>query len=376
VKIILAPDSFKESLSSIQICQAMERGIRNVLPNAKVIHLPLADGGEGTVDTLVAATSGSFISQNIIGPLGDTVCATFGLLGDKETAVIEMAAASGLPLVPLEKRNPLLTTTFGTGQLIKAALDLNVKSIIIGIGGSATNDCGAGMAQALGVKFFENSSAISAYMTGNLLERVTEIDMTDLDPRIENVHIQVACDVDNPLLGDHGVSKVYSPQKGASPQIVEQLEKNIKRIIDLIEAKTFPVRDIPGAGAAGGLGAGLLAFCHAELQSGIDIILDAVQFDSLIQDTDLILTGEGKIDAQSAMGKTIDGVLHRAQKYKIPVIAIGGAIADGAEELYNKGLISMFSICDRPMELSVAFKRTAILVEKITSQIVRVFHSN
>lgn len=373
MKVVLAPDSFKESLSAIEVCDAMARGVQTVFPDAEIIKLPLADGGEGTVRTLVAATHGKVIALTVPGPLGRPVEAEFGILGDDETAVIEMASASGLPLVPKDERNPLFTTTFGTGEIIKAALDYHLKSILIGIGGSATNDGGTGMAQALGVRFYKNDAVITSYMTGERMGEVTSIDVSPLDPRIGQVSITAACDVNNPLLGERGASRVYSPQKGATPEIVEQLERNMSRIYDLIEPKTRIVRDKPGAGAAGGLGAGLTAFLHAELCSGIEAILDFCHFDDQISDADLIITGEGKIDAQSAMGKTIDGLLAHANRFQTPVVAIAGAVDEEAENLYSKGLLSMFSICNQPMSLQTALQQSALLIEKTTERVMRVF---
>ncbi len=373
MKIVLAPDSFKESLSAPRVCCAMERGIRHVLSDAEIVSLPLADGGEGTVEALAAG--GRIVKQKVVDPLGNEVNAEFGLLGDGQTAVIEMAAASGLPLVPLDKRNPLHTTTFGTGQLIKAALDLNISKIIIGIGGSATNDAGTGMAQALGVTFYHDNQLISDYMTGHVLARITHIDLSGLDTRLKNVEIKVACDVDNPLLGERGAAKIYSPQKGATPEIVQELDANMEQAIAIIENATRSVRDIPGSGAAGGLGAGLVAFLNAEMASGIDTILETLHFDRHIRDADLILTGEGKIDEQSAMGKTIAGVLDRAVKYNVPVIALGGIVFDNADVLYEKGLLAMFSICDGPMDLAHSMADTKHLIEKTCVQIMRLFTS-
>ncbi|MBN1478647.1 glycerate kinase [candidate division KSB1 bacterium] len=372
MKVVLAPDSFKESLSAAEVCDAMSRGVRTVLPDAEIIKLPLADGGEGTVRTLVAATHGRVITQTVTGPLGRPVEAEFGILGDSVTAVIEMASASGLPLLPVDERNPLFTTTYGTGEIIKAALDYHLENIIIGIGGSATNDGGTGMAQALGAQFYKNGSAITGYMTGDLMGEVTRVDVSALDSRIAQVSIKVMCDVDNPLLGERGAAHVYGPQKGATPEIVEQLERNMSRIYDLIEPKTRLVRDKPGAGAAGGLGAGLMAFLDAVLCPGIEAILNFCHFDDQIRDADLIITGEGKIDAQSAMGKTIDGVLAHARKFQRPVIAIGGAVYDEAENLYDKGLLSMFSICNQPMSLPNALQQSALLIEKATERVMRV----
>ncbi len=370
MKIILAPDSFKESLTAEQVCNAMKRGILAVAPDTTVISIPLADGGEGTVRTL-SAGGGQLLTARVSGPLGQEVTAEYGLLRDGETAVIEMAAASGLPLVPLNKRNPLNTTTYGTGQLIRRALDQGARRLLIGIGGSATNDGGAGMAQALGVKFFDGNEEIHDFMTGALLGRVSRIDFSGLDSRIKTTDVRVACDVDNPLLGARGAARIYAPQKGADAETVDLLEKYMRHFYDLVEAATTPVRDVPGAGAAGGLGAGLVAFVNAKLLSGIDAVLDACDFDRRIQQADLILTGEGKIDLQSAMGKTISGLLKRAEKASIPVIAIGGAILDGAERLYDLGLLSMFSICDRPMTLDQAIDDADRLIEKAAQNIMR-----
>jgi len=371
MKIVLAPDSFKESLSAVQVCDAMTRGILAAAPQANVVAVPLADGGEGTVETLVAATSGDMKQVRVTGPLGRPVVAHYGILGDGVTAAIEMAQASGLPLVADEQRNPMHTTTFGTGEIIRAALDDGAERLIIGIGGSATNDGGAGMAQALGVKFYHNKTEMSRPLTGALLGTVTEISMSSLDPRLRLMTILVACDVDNPLFGERGAAKIYAPQKGADAKTVAQLEKNMMHAFDIIEPHTRQVRDIPGAGAAGGLGAGLMAFLNAELGAGIDIVLDACRFDERIEDAAIILTGEGKIDQQTVMGKTISGVVARAARQNIPVVAVGGALLDDAEALYERGLLSMFSICDRPMNLSDALQNAAHLVEKASERIAR-----
>lgn len=371
VKIVLAPDSFKESLTAVKVCHAITVGLHRVLPNADIISLPLADGGEGTVEALVSATGGTLRTATVIGPCGDPVEAQWGILGNGSTAVIEMAAAAGLALVPVEKRNPLYTTTYGVGQLIKAALDAGLSTILLGIGGSATTDCGLGMAQALGAAFYHHSSVIDAFMTGEKMARVTRIDLSGLDDRIHQAGIRVACDVDNPLLGSRGAAHVFSPQKGATPADVEQLEAGMRHVISLIEEVTFPVRDLPGAGAAGGLGAGLTAFLNAQLVSGIDMVLDACSFDEHIRDADLILTGEGKIDQQTAMGKTISGVLRRAGRTSVPVIALAGAILPGAEQLYDRGLVSLFCICDRPMTLAQSTQNADRLIIQTTERVVR-----
>ena len=373
MKIVLAPDSFKESLTALQVCDAMEQGIRLLDSTIEIIKIPLADGGEGTVATLIASTQGTCYNVNVTGPLGEPVEAEYGITGDGRTAVMEMASASGLSLVPLNKRNPSETTTLGTGQLIKHILDRGIQNIIIGIGGSATNDCGAGMAQALGIRFFSDGKPISDYMCGKRLINVSSIDFSSLHPHVKKANIQVACDVDNPLLGQRGAGRIYAPQKGADAQMVDELEAGMRHFIEILEKQTRPVRDIPGAGAAGGLGAGLMAFLDATPGSGINIILDACRFTEKIQAADLILTGEGKIDGQSAMGKTLAGVLARATAANVPVIALAGSIDNDSDIFYEKGLVSMFSICDRPMSLPQALNQAPELITKTTERILRCF---
>ncbi len=373
MKIIIAPDSFKGSLTAREACIAMEKGVRRVLPTAEIINLPMADGGEGTVDALVSSTKGQLIQQCVNDPLGNPVNATYGVLGDGVTAVIEMAAASGLPLVPPEKRNPLNTTTYGTGELIRAAFNQGCRKFIIGIGGSATNDCGTGMAQALGVQFFDNSGRrIEQQMTGGWLARVDKIDLSGLIPGIRESDFIVACDVDNPLLGPRGCAAVYSPQKGATPEIVAQLEQNMTGFIEILERTVgFSVRNSAGAGAAGGLGAGLMAFLKAKLTSGIKIVLTASHFAEKIHGADLILTGEGKIDFQTAFGKTLSGIAAEAKKQALPVIAIGGSVDLNIENLHEIGITSFFSICNQPMDLSMAMREGGKLLEVTSERVLR-----
>lgn len=378
MKIIIAPDSFKGSLSSVEVCNAIEKGIKNAFPQADIVKLPVADGGEGTVEALIASTNGHWARQVVHDPLGQKIEAGYGILGDGITAVIEMAAASGLPLVPPAKRNPLCTTTYGTGELIAAALDRGCREFIIGIGGSATTDCGAGMAQALGVKFLTaNGQEIKDLMNGGLMGKVAEIDLTNLRPEIQQSRFTVACDVTNPLLGPQGSAYVYAPQKGATPEIVEELEKNMSVFIDILEATIGKsVRNIPGAGAAGGLGAGLLAFLEAQLKSGVEIVLEASHFSEKIRGADLIFTGEGKIDYQTAFGKTISGVAREAKKQNIPVIAVGGAVDTDLDNLYDLGLTSFFSICNGPMTLDEAISKASVLLEVLAERIVRAIRVN
>ncbi len=377
IKITLAPDSFKDSLSAPEVCDCMANGILRAVPDCQIAKVPLADGGEGTVDALVTATQGKLYHTRVSGPLSESVQACWGILGHKNTAVIEMAQASGLPLVPENKRNPRFTTTFGTGELILAALDHGCKEIIMGIGGSATTDCGCGMAQALGVKFYDKEDQlITEHLTGDTLVRVSRIDVSHTDARLHDCHVTVACDVSNPLLGQLGAAAVYGPQKGAQPSDIDILEKHLFHIIELIEHTINKrVRNVPGAGAAGGLGAGLMAFTPAELRSGIDIVLGAVDFDNLIADTDLLFTGEGKLDEQTGHGKTISGVLARARHQHIPVIALAGTVTDSARSLYEHGMTAMFSICSSPTSLQEALENAAWLIETTAEQVTRTWLS-
>ena len=303
MKIVIAPDSFKESLSAEKCCQAIKAGFSTLFPDANYICLPIADGGEGTVDAMVAATGGNIVTLEVCGPMGETVNAFYGLTGDGKTAVIEMAAASGLMLVAPEKRNPLLASSFGTGELIRHALDNGIRHIILGIGGSATVDGGMGMAQALGVRFLDADGQVLAANGGNLA-RVASIEMDECDPRLANCHIEVACDVDNPLVGARGAAAVFGPQKGASAEMVEQLDQNLSHFADVVETQlNLQVRNIAGAGAAGGLGFGLMAFTGAKLQSGAKWVIEQTQLAEKIKQADYVFTGEGSIDFQTKFGK-------------------------------------------------------------------------
>jgi glycerate kinase len=373
MRVIVAPDSFKGSLSSYEVCKAIEKGISSVDKKIEIEKIPLADGGEGTVQALVTATGGRFVQKKVIGPLGEPVMAEYGILGDDKTAVIEMAAASGLPLVPLEERNPLITTTFGTGELIKDALLKQCTKLIIGIGGSATTDCGTGMAQALGIKFYTTDGRLlRGYMNGEWMGWVGRIEMDSMSVDVKRCDIRVACDVDNPLLGEQGAVWVYSRQKGAKNEQLPKLESHMRHIINTIEHTiSRSVRYTPGAGAAGGLGAGLMAFTDAKLNKGIDIVLKACHFSERIKNAQLIITGEGKLDAQTTYGKTIKGLLVEARKQSIPVIALSGRIEEQAEKLYEHGLTSMFSICPGPISLDEALHDSPILIQKATERLMR-----
>ncbi len=373
MKILVAPDSFKGSLTALEVAISIKNGIKSFSKEIEVEILPLADGGEGTVQSLVDATNGEIINKKVTGPLGQNVNAFYGILGNGQTAVIEMASASGLPLVPEEKRDPTKTTTYGTGQLINSALEHDVDEIIIGIGGSATTDAGVGMAQALGVKFL-NKKNEEIDFGGGYLKEIETIDIKGIDSRIKNTKIRVACDVDNPLFGKNGAAYVYSPQKGADKDTVKKLDENLRHFNKKVkEYLGKDVNEIPGAGAAGGLGAGLVAFLDAELETGIDIILDTVNFENKLNNVDLVITGEGRLDGQSIYGKTPIGVAKRAKKFKIPVIAIAGSLGKGVKKVLDYGLDSYFSIIDKPDNLNSIKEKSNELLKNTSEQIIRTF---
>ncbi len=357
MKIVIAPDSFKGSLSAREVAEAIEEGIKKVFPGAEVKKVPLADGGEGTVETLVEATGGKIESVEVTGPLGEKVKASYGILGDEKTAVIEMAAASGLPLVPPEKRDPSRTTTYGTGELIKAALQEGCRKFIIGIGGSATTDGGAGMAQALGARLLDEKGKEIGFGGGEL-KKLERIDIVHLDRRIQESQITVASDVDNPLCGERGAARVYGPQKGATPEMVEELDMALRHFAEILTRDLRKdVAGIPGAGAAGGLGAGLIAFLGATLRPGIDIIMEVMQLEKKILDADLVITGEGKMDKQTIYGKAPYGVAKLAGNHKKMVIGICGMLGEGAEILYRHGFRAIFSNRKDAMSIEEAIRK-------------------
>ena len=361
-RILVAPDKFKGSLSSREAAEAIARGLREGWPDAELITCPLADGGEGTLEVLVHATGGRTVGCDVTGPLGEPRRAPLGVLGDGKTAVVEMAAASGLALVPPEKRDPRYTTSAGTGDLIRAALDMGMRRIVVGIGGSATNDGGAGMASALGVRFLddcgEDLSPGAIY-----LNNLEAMDIRGLDPRVLDTRIVVASDVTNPLLGERGASRVYAPQKGASEYDVELLERGLTRLAEVVSATLVPgLEDKPGAGAAGGLGFGLMAFLGAEVRPGIEVVMEAVGFEAKLSRCGLVVTGEGRLDAQTAYGKTVTGVARAAQRDGVPVLALGGEVAEGAEALRGLGVTAMLGIASGPMGLEESMRRAGPLL--------------
>ena len=363
MKIVIAPDSFKGSLTALQVAEAMEVGLRRVFPDAAIEKVPMADGGEGTVQSLVDATSGEVLTAQVMDPLGNTIDAQYGVLGDGITAVIEMAAASGLTLVPPDKRDPRVTTTYGTGELIRAALASGCRKLIIGIGGSATNDGGAGMAQALGAKLL-TASGEQIKPGGDHLATLNSIDLSELDPRITETETVVACDVNNPLTGEQGASYVYGPQKGATREMIEMLDANLAHFDKILQRDlSKSVGNVPGAGAAGGLGAGLMAFVDASLKSGIEIVTEAAQLSKRLADADLVITGEGQINFQTVFGKTPVGVARVAKTHNIPVIAIAGSIADDSDGVYDAGIDAMIDIVPEPMPLETAIENATALTE-------------
>lgn len=357
MKFIIAPDSFKESLTALEVARAIEAGFRQVFPDADYQLVPMADGGEGTVDALVDATVGRKIQLEVTGPLGLPVQAEYGLLGDNsDTAVIEMASASGLHLVPPEQRNPLLTTSFGTGELIAHALDMGVRKLILGLGGSATNDAGAGMLQALGAKLLDKDGQ-PIPRGGEALLALNHIDLSGLDPALMSCLIQVACDVDNPLCGSRGASHIFGPQKGATAAMVNTLDMALGQLSGVV-AKQYPDKAglelIPGTGAAGGMGYAMVALLGATLTPGVELVTDALRLEDCIQGADLVITGEGRIDGQTVFGKTPMGVLNCAKRQQVPCIALAGCLGQDAEAIIALGMKAIFPILPASVSLEQA----------------------
>lgn len=364
MKIVIAPDSFKESLSADKCCQAIKAGFSTIFPDAEYVCLPVADGGEGTVDAMVAATGGKIVSLEVSGPMEDTVMGFYGLTGDGKTAIIEMAAASGLMLVEPQARNPLLASSYGTGELIRHALDAGIRHIILGIGGSATVDGGMGMAQALGVRFLD-AHGVSLSAGGDHLSRLASIDMKLCDPRIQACCIEVACDVDNPLVGPRGAAAVFGPQKGATPEMVDELENGLLNYARVLQSLTGEdISQVPGGGAAGGMGIAAGIFLQAKMKPGIEIVLQAVQLEQSIKDASLVITGEGRIDSQTVGGKAPIGVASLAKRHHVPVIGIAGVLGEGVEVVHHHGIDAVFSI----------LPRLAPLAEVLASGEINLYH--
>lgn len=373
MKIVIAPDSFKESLTSMEVAIELEKGLRRVWPDAVCIKIPMADGGEGTVQSLVDATGGDIVSCEAQAPLGNIITASYGLLGGGKIAVIEMAEASGLPLVPRDRRNPLLASSFGTGQVIADALQRGVEEIIIGLGGSATNDGGAGMAQALGVRFYTAGGAlISEPLGGGGLASIARIDLAAVNPALKRLKVNVACDVTNPLTGPKGASFVYGPQKGATPAMVEDLDRNLRHFAQIIRTDTgIDVENLPGAGAAGGMGAALIAFAGGTLKRGIELVVEATKLEQHMEGADLAITGEGRVDFQTAFGKTPSGVAAAARKYGIPVVAIGGGLSEDARGVFDHGIDGLAAATVNPMDLETAIRKSRQNLQDAAERVAR-----
>ncbi|SDF76707.1 MULTISPECIES: glycerate kinase [unclassified Duganella] len=369
MKIVIAPDSFKESLTAMAVANEIEAGFRDIFPDAEYRKLPVADGGEGTVQAMIDASGGKLVALRVTGPLGTPVSAFYGLMGDGQTAVIEMAAASGLELVLPSQRNPLRTTSFGTGQLIMNALNAGARRFVLGIGGSATNDGGAGMLQALGGRLLDATGAELA-PGGGALNMLDRIDLSGLDARIKDCVFEVACDVSNPLVGPQGASAIFGPQKGATPEMVARLDDNLRHYAAIIARDTGQqVADVPGAGAGGGIGAAMLVFLGGSLRPGSEIVTDAVGLDAAVADADLVITGEGRIDGQTVNGKTPVGVARVAQRYGKPVIAIAGSLGNNAAAVHEHGIDAVFGSVSRPCTVEEALAAAAVNVRSAARNI-------
>ena len=373
MKIVAAPNAFKGSLTATEAAAAMAAGIRSVLPAAEIVKVPVADGGDGLVDVAVEALEGERRTLTVTGPRNDPVAADYCYVPAMGLVTVEMALASGLALLPDHKRDPMRTTTYGTGELIRAGLALGVTRIDVGIGGSATNDGGIGMAQALGARFLDQDGR-ELPGVGASLGQIAEIDLSGLDPRIETTHFEAVCDVDNPLCGPRGAAAVYGPQKGASPAQVEELDRGLGHLAALIKAQTGrAVAEMPGAGAAGGLGAGLHACLGAELRQGIDIIFELVGLKEKMAGADLVLTGEGQIDFQTVFGKAPGGVGAAARAQGIPCLAIAGSVGADLGDLHATGIDAVFSICNGPTTLEASMREAVENLSRVTQQALRCF---
>jgi len=373
LKILIAPDKFKESLSAKQVASAISRGIIRAVPNAQIELCPMSDGGEGMVETILDFLGGERRRVVVTGPMGEKVKAEYGILQGK-TAVIEISSAAGLWMVPVEKRNPMLTTTYGVGELIRDAVNWKVSKIIIGVGGSATNDGGTGIAKALGIRFLDDENRELGF-GGQILSRIRRIDTSKMDSNIVNIEVIAACDVVNPLYGKNGAAYVYAPQKGASPDMVKELDNGLRNYASVIKREIrFDVTNIPGVGAAGGIGVGLVSFLGAKLMPGVEIIAEIVGLRDRIKSVDLVVTGEGKIDGQTISGKTLFGVASIAKEIGKPVIAFAGSIEENAISLHDNGILAMFSITGGPISLSESLKKADRMLERTAEEVFRLIN--
>ncbi|WP_144945090.1 glycerate kinase [Pseudomonas oryzihabitans] len=375
MKIVIAPDSFKESLSAAGVASALARGLRQALPTAEIRECPLGDGGEGTLDAVLAATGGEVREARVTGPLGEPVTARWGWLAEQRTAFVEMASASGLELVPKARRDVRVATSHGTGELLRAALDAGAERLVLAIGGSATNDSGAGVLQALGVRLLDGQGQALA-PGGAALASLASLDLTDLHPRLAAVEVVIAADVDNPLCGPQGASQIFGPQKGASPEQVRELDAALAHFATVTAATLGrDVSEQPGAGAAGGVGFAALAFLQATFRPGIEVVAELVGLEEALQDADLAVTGEGRLDGQTLRGKTPAGVLRLAQRHGVPVVAVAGSLGEGYDALYQQGLAAAFSLVPGPLSLEEALAQAEGLLERTARDIGRLWQA-
>ena len=375
MKIVIACDKYKGSLSANDVCAVIAKSIKDIDSSIEVIINPMADGGEGTVETLVESSRGRYAQVPVMGPLGDEIKAKFGIIEDN-IAVIEMSAASGLWLVPYDRRNPMQTTTYGTGQLIKKALDMDCKKIIMGLGGSSTNDGGMGMAQALGIKFYDAVGNLLG-LGGSQLSKIASIDVSNLYPAALDVVYECACDVENPLTGKNGAAYIYAGQKGADSVMIKELNRGLINFAKVIKNDLGKnIRDLKGAGASGGLGGGMVAFLNAKLRIGVNIIIDVTKLEEKIKNADLIISGEGTFDKQTFFGKSAFGVANLAKKYNIPVITINGSVLVDRKKIKRNDsslFCGNFSVLNKPMELSDAIENSAELLEGATKELINFY---
>jgi glycerate 2-kinase len=370
-KILISPQEYKESLTGIEVAKAMKQGILEVNKNIEIELAPVADGGDGTLQTMVDVTNGKIISKEVENPIGNIINSEWGKLGDNKTAVIEMAKASGLALLKDDQKSAINTSTFGTGQLFKDALDSGIKNFIVGIGGSATNDGGAGFISALGAKLLDDNNS-EVKPSGANLNKISKIDLSDFDKRTKDITVNVACDVNNPMCGENGASAIFGPQKGASKSDIKMLDSNLLYWSEIIKAQfSKDILNVPGSGAAGGLGGGLMAFVNAQLSSGADIILNSLNYDNKLKGVDLVIVGEGQTDKSTQFNKSPVAVAERAKKLGIPVVCISGSLGDGYLESSVKGIDAFFSIVNKPMSLDIALNNAYDLISKSTKEIYK-----
>ena len=373
LRIVIAPQAFKQSVPARAAAVAIRDGVLRAVPDAETTLIPVADGGDGTLAALIDTTGGRYFTREVTGPLGDPVAARWGVMGDGETAVIEMALASGLALIPDDRRDPLTATTYGTGQLMDAALDAGYTRIIVGLGGSATNDGGTGMASALGVRFLDESGE-ALPPGGAPLANLKSIDVSGLHRGIAGATIIGATDVTNPLCGQTGASAIFGPQKGATPEMVAELDGCLANLADVIASQLdIDVLHTPGAGAAGGLGAGLIAFANGELRSGIDMVCDALDFDDHVRDADLVITGEGRADRSTAFDKAPVGIARRSRAFGVPTLLLAGSLGDGYESLYAHGIDAILPIAEEPATLEDSMRRGVELLERAAERALRLY---